>query len=985
MNRVHSWIKMLSTWCVGVLCALAFGQAAAAVSGAIYTTISDGTTVNGNIYDSKTDVYLTGGPQNNNDPGLRPSGCSVQTTTCTNPDPYVIYYFQVTNPSGSVLLSTDDITCRQVLVQDGRIVGVPSTVPATCSTGLHAPGVADPSNGNTPVQLIPYNDTPNPGGEYKAWLTPVDQYGAACPTNSQQSFGFCGTSSKTDNFKIKIASIVACKFNDLDASGVQDPGEPFISGWPITATGVDAGGNTGQTVTVQTGPDGCVSFNVSGPFPATVTLTEGTLGSDWSQTAPVDGSFPRQGDMPAYTVTGGVVSTTDLQSGDTFDIDFGNHQCVVGVDQNCLPDTGGLTVTKTANPSGKFKWTLTKGVTAPTEQDISSTQASTTGATFNYTVNVTNDGGTGFMVTGIITLTNTSASDITATVTDAIGTLQCSITDSAAGVNEVVPANGSLGVPYTCQYPDGSVPSSGTNTATISNVSSGSTPDPATAPVVFSKDNITDSCVDVSDTIAGDLGTVCYGDSNPPPFTYSWTFKGDPPGTCTDHPNTATATANTTGATSSDNKSVKVCVGADLTVGKTASTSFTRTYNWTIVKKRKSASPVEGFGGTTTVNYEIDVAPDATTPFTDSGWTVTGTITVSNPNDWEPITVTSVTDALETTSNGTCKITSGTVGSIPVSGSAQFGYTCTYTAAPSPSSGTNTATANWSGGSTPHTTAQGTAPYAFGATPTTEVNKTVNITDTFNGDPTSVKSFGPVTYPNTGTFTYSRTVTIPANGCATYPNTGKIVETGQTSGASVEVCGPAATGALTMGFWQNKNGQGIISSSGPATGTCALTAWLRLYAPFQDLSATAPCGAVGSTNSSNVVGYVYNLIKGSGSTCGGATCNAMLKPQMLATALDVYFGGGPGGNPLNAPHPIGGVTIDLTKICPGTDAGSITGCENVSSAFGGAASLTVSQMLTYAASQSNVGGTTWYGNVKATQVLAKDAFDAVNNQRAFSP
>jgi hypothetical protein len=39
--------------------------------------------------------------------------------------------------------------------------------------------------------------------------------------------------------------------------------------------------------------------------------------------------------------------------------------------------------------------------------------------------------------------------------------------------------------------------------------------------------------------------------------------------------------------------------------------------------------------------------------------------------------------------------------------------------------------------------------------------------------------------------------------------------------------------------------------------------------------------------------------------------------------------------------------------------------------------------MTYAASQANPGGSTWYANVKATQVLAKNAFDAVNNQVAF--
>ncbi len=90
------------------------GIASAAVSGAIFTTTSTGTTVNGNIYASKSDVYLNGGPQNTKDPGLVPDGT---------------YYFQVTDPSGAVLLSLDDISCRQVVVTGGRITGVPTTAP----------------------------------------------------------------------------------------------------------------------------------------------------------------------------------------------------------------------------------------------------------------------------------------------------------------------------------------------------------------------------------------------------------------------------------------------------------------------------------------------------------------------------------------------------------------------------------------------------------------------------------------------------------------------------------------------------------------------------------------------------------------------------------------------------------------------------------------------------------------------------------------
>ena len=55
------------------------------------------------------------------------------------------------------------------------------------------------------------------------------------------------------------------------------------------------------------------------------------------------------------------------------------------------------------------------------------------------------------------------------------------------------------------------------------------------------------------------------------------------------------------------------------------------------------------------------------------------------------------------------------------------------------------------------------------------------------------------------------------------------------------------------------------------------------------------------------------------------------------TALDVYFSDPAlGGNKIGAPAPIGGVTVDLTWVKAGT------GYQNVSGAFGGANSMTVS-------------------------------------------
>ena len=71
---------------------------ASGFNGAIYTTTFEGQTVNANTFSSKNAVYLSGGPQNQNANGL-PDGT---------------YYFQVTDPSGANLLSSDPAVCRQL-------------------------------------------------------------------------------------------------------------------------------------------------------------------------------------------------------------------------------------------------------------------------------------------------------------------------------------------------------------------------------------------------------------------------------------------------------------------------------------------------------------------------------------------------------------------------------------------------------------------------------------------------------------------------------------------------------------------------------------------------------------------------------------------------------------------------------------------------------------------------------------------------------
>ena len=608
-----------------------------------------------------------------------------------------------------------------------------------------------------------------------------------------------------------------------------------------------------------------------------------------------------------------------------------------------------LTVSKTAKTAftRTFGWTLAKSAD---QTEVKTADA----AKVKYTVSVTKDAGTDsdWALSGTITVHNPNTFAVSGVnITDP----NC---DVANGANLTVPAGGDISATYTCALV--SNPGSGTNTATASWPAFGSPSTSATGSTNYTFGNPTtlvNDSITVTDTngSAWDFnasGSVSY------PMTYT-----DPAGTCTDHVNTVTTKYSETSLAAS--ATVKVCVGADLTVSKTANPSFTRTYKWDI-SKSVDKTLVKQVGGSALFNYTVKAWQVG---FVDSAWAVSGKIMVSNPNDWEAITA-NVTDALP---GAICNVTGGTGVVVAASSSKDVSYSCSFAAQPAYNTDlTNTATADWGNAYTPSTSASGSAKFQFTA-PTKRINSLVTVTDTFNGTTTTL---GTLTALDAAPFAsaeykYARSIAMPAYDCLSYANVASITETGQSAGQTVKVCGPAKTGALTMGFWQNKNGQAIITGGAATNGVCNSATWLRQFAPFQDLSATASCSAVAT--------YTLNVIKAANAS--GSSMNAMLKAQMLATALDVYFSDPAlGGNKIGAPAPIGGVSVDLTLIC--TDL-SCAAYENSSSVFGGSPK-TVLQMLTYAASQSNAGGDTWYGNVKSTQELAKDAFDAINNQKVFS-
>lgn len=219
-------------------------------------------------------------------------------------------------------------------------------------------------------------------------------------------------------------------------------------------------------------------------------------------------------------------------------------------------------------------------------------------------------------------------------------------------------------------------------------------------------------------------------------------------------------------------------VGSPLTMEKTATPSFDRTYQWSISKVvdhnhfdvPPSAAP----------NYSVHVVQ---TGIVESNAKVAGTITVHNPN---PFAVAGVTIAEGLAG---CTIVGTNPATVAANSDASVTYSCPLGAV---ADGTNTATATIADPSQygiSNGTANASAGYSFtGVTPAHTTNKTIHVTDTLGGALGTLTATDPPATPAEATFTYSHTFAGPASGCQSYPNTATITETSQTANASVEVC-----------------------------------------------------------------------------------------------------------------------------------------------------------------------------------------------------
>lgn len=215
------------------------------MTGAIFTTDTSGT-VNRNLYASKQDVYLNGGPPRYGAAGL-PNGD---------------YYVRVTDPSGSVILGTS--------------VGTGNPTPVMVSNGEFAVvyNLYNIVKNNSTQGFL---NTPNNGGVYKVW---VSMYAH-----------FPNDHSKTDNFRVRgngdtvideiYGSIMAFKYYDANANGVYDLGELPIEGWKIIVR------DGYSSLTQYTDADGFAIFELLAPGVYTVCEVLPQGGVWWVNTTPL--------------------------------------------------------------------------------------------------------------------------------------------------------------------------------------------------------------------------------------------------------------------------------------------------------------------------------------------------------------------------------------------------------------------------------------------------------------------------------------------------------------------------------------------------------------------------------------------------------------------------------------------------------------------------------------------------------------------------
>jgi len=276
---------------------------AAGVSGAIFTTTVNGSAVNANQYDSKCDVYLNGGP-----------GPHAPARAAGLPDGD--YYFQVTDPNGSTLLSTDPVSNRRFSVSGGIVIAFTGTGGPAHPTGIDQDHAAlgaitiRLANSSCPIDFL---NSPNNGNVYKVWATPVSSF-VGNPANVDNPcgtgcfHGFVPSQSKTDNFKATPAStstfcltiqkqffdgtnttadLLGWGMNVTDPFGVTNHYITDATAGQVTVCQLSVGTYTVYEDSTGTAPPNCAAFPFQTFLNGSLQSGSGTTTFTWNSTNPV--------------------------------------------------------------------------------------------------------------------------------------------------------------------------------------------------------------------------------------------------------------------------------------------------------------------------------------------------------------------------------------------------------------------------------------------------------------------------------------------------------------------------------------------------------------------------------------------------------------------------------------------------------------------------------------------------------------------------
>jgi hypothetical protein len=378
-------------------------------------------------------------------------------------------------------------------------------------------------------------------------------------------------------------------------------------------------------------------------------------------------------------------------------------------------------------------------------------------------------------------------------------------------------------------------------------------PSPSATTVFIASPIVVNDTINVDDTNGGSWAFNASGS-----VSYEKTFDCYDEGT-----NKNTATIRETGQF--DSASVIVnCYG--LEVSKTAETSFTRTYNWTIDKSADQSALTLALGEQFLVNYSVTV--DAT--YTDSDFAAVGAVSIENPAPMAA-SLYAVADEIPEIAT-TLDLLWAT--DMEAGASVEGIWAADL---PDTSDRTNTFTVTiqnyaykWDGSSVPigTTNFSDTADIDFSTAEMTEVDECIGVSDTYGGSLGTV-CYGVDTLPKT--FTYGRWIG-PYGTCGDYTveNTASFVtnDTGATGSDSwtVNVHVPCAGGCtLTFGYWMTH------SEFGPA--------------PYDDTWAQLPNGASTPFFSS---GQSYYQVLWTPSVGGNAYY--ILAKQYIAAKLNILNG-----------------------------------------------------------------------------------------------